>query len=77
MATESGTMSTADNDLRLVERARGGDPAAPGELFDRHRGRLWRMAAWIASSSSSGVALRAWPLSRRGCGVMPVMPRFL
>ena len=39
--------------------------------------RKWGLAALMASSSSSGVTLRAWPLSLRGRLVMPVMPWFL
>jgi RNA polymerase sigma-70 factor (ECF subfamily) len=36
-------MSESDDDLRLVERARGGDAAAAGEALVRHRARLRRM----------------------------------
>src|SRR6266566_3414172 len=36
-------MSESDDDLRLVERARGGDPAAAGEALVRHSARLRRM----------------------------------
>jgi len=37
----------------------------------------WGLAALKASRSSSGVTLRAWPLSLRERLVMPVMPWFL
>ena len=43
MAPGSATMNQSDDDLRLVERVRGGDPAAAGEALVRHRGRLRRM----------------------------------
>jgi RNA polymerase sigma-70 factor (ECF subfamily) len=36
-------MDDADDDLRLVERARGGDDAAAGEALVKHRARLRRM----------------------------------
>lgn len=36
-------MSDSDEDGRLVERARGGDPAAAGEALVAHRARLRRM----------------------------------
>lgn len=36
-------MNEADDDLRLVERARGGDESAAGEVLVRHRARLRRM----------------------------------
>jgi RNA polymerase sigma-70 factor (ECF subfamily) len=36
-------MNQPDDDLRLVERARGGDTAAAGEVLVRHRARLRRM----------------------------------
>ena len=36
-------MNDADDDLRLVERARGGDDAAAGEALVKHRARLRRM----------------------------------
>lgn len=36
-------MNEADDDLRLVERARGGDDAAAGEALVKHRARLRRM----------------------------------
>src|SRR6478609_4966474 len=42
MALGSAIMSESD-DLRLVERARGGDDAAAGEALVRHRARLRRM----------------------------------
>jgi RNA polymerase sigma-70 factor (ECF subfamily) len=43
MALESAIMSDPDDELRLVERARGGDAAAAGEALVRHRARLRRM----------------------------------
>ena len=43
MASGSAIMSESDDDLRLVERARGGDDAATGEALVRHRARLRRM----------------------------------
>jgi RNA polymerase sigma-70 factor (ECF subfamily) len=36
-------MNESEDDLRLVERARGGDDAAAGEALVRHRSRLRRM----------------------------------
>src|SRR5436190_22654480 len=36
-------MNQADDDLRLIERARTGDAAAAGEALVRHRARLRRM----------------------------------
>jgi len=36
-------MNEADDDLRLVERARGGDEKAAGEALVKHRARLRRM----------------------------------
>ncbi len=43
MSPRSAIMSESDDDLRLVERARGGDAAAAGEALVRHRARLRRM----------------------------------
>src|ERR1700683_75559 len=44
MALESATKNESDDDLRLVERARGGGAsAAAGEALVRHRDRLRRM----------------------------------
>ena len=43
MALGSAIMGESDDDLRLVERARGGDGAAAGEALARHRDRLRRM----------------------------------
>ena len=43
MAPGSAIMNESDDDLRLVERARGGDGAAAGEALARHRTRLRRM----------------------------------
>jgi RNA polymerase sigma-70 factor, ECF subfamily len=43
MAPGSATMNQSDDDLQLVERARGGDAAAAGEALVRHRARLRRM----------------------------------
>ena len=43
MARGSAIMNESDDDLRLVERARGGDDAAAGEALVRHRARLRRM----------------------------------
>ena len=36
-------MSVAQQTTALLDRLRGGDAAAVGELFELHRGRLWRM----------------------------------
>jgi RNA polymerase sigma-70 factor, ECF subfamily len=36
-------MNESDDDLRLIERARGGDTAAAGEALVRHQARLRRM----------------------------------
>jgi hypothetical protein len=36
-------MNGSDDDSRLVDRARAGDPAAAGEALTRHRARLRRM----------------------------------
>ena len=36
-------MNESDDDLRLVQRAAGGDSAAAGEALVRHRARLRRM----------------------------------
>ncbi len=33
--------------VRLIERARGGDPDALNDLFARHRGRLRRLEAGL------------------------------
>jgi RNA polymerase sigma-70 factor, ECF subfamily len=43
MAPGSAIMNESDDDLQLVERARGGDGAAAGEALVRHRARLRRM----------------------------------
>jgi RNA polymerase sigma-70 factor, ECF subfamily len=43
MASGSATMNESNDDLRLIERARGGDAAAAGEALVRHRARLRRM----------------------------------
>jgi RNA polymerase sigma-70 factor (ECF subfamily) len=43
MTPGSAIMNESDDDLQLVERARGGDGAAAGEALVRHRARLRRM----------------------------------
>lgn len=43
MPSGSAIMAESDDDLRLVERARGGDETAAGEALVRHRDRLRRM----------------------------------
>ena len=56
----------ADPDLELVERARGGDEAAFGELVARHQGRIlglaWRVAGSRAEAEeiAQDAFVRAW-----------------